>query len=124
MVNVALLISLATVFIVSSPTAEAWVETDDGAAVLLADACDEGDGYTRHIIYVDPTLSSQSNDSVTLSRIIGNVASSSDIPEQYSSQNIAEVFRFSPELYLALLSEGRDYSGNTFNSILSLPPAF
>ncbi len=60
---------------------------------------------------------------VNLNRTVGNVAYASDIPEPYTSTNIAEVFRFSPEFYLALLSVNQDEYGGRFDSILSLPPA-
>jgi len=58
---------------------------------------------------------------VQLLRSIGNVPNAGIAPEPYTSANIAEVFRFSPELYLALLSEGQP--DGTFDAILSLPPA-
>ncbi len=41
--------------------------------------------------------------------------------ESYTSSNIAEVFRFSPELYLALLSVGG--GEGRFDALLTLPPA-
>jgi hypothetical protein len=44
--------------------------------------------------------------------------------EESTSNNISEVFIFSPELYLALLSEGSISNSGKFDSLLSLPPAF
>jgi hypothetical protein len=60
---------------------------------------------------------------VKLHRTVGNIMSSS-AGEPAGSPTIAEVFQFSPELYLALLSEGmKATSTSKFDSILSLPPA-
>ncbi len=60
---------------------------------------------------------------IKLLRTSGNILSAATAPEPYSSANIAEVFRFSPELYLAMLSsEGNKIKGK-FDSVLSLPPA-
>jgi hypothetical protein len=61
--------------------------------------------------------------SVELLRVKGSVGTST-AQEGGGSDNIAEAFIFSPELYLALLSEGSANTGAKFDSILSLPPAF
>ena len=59
-----------------------------------------------------------------LLRINGNIgATGIQFPELYDSTNIAEVFRFSPELYLALISDGYYENTGNFDSLLSLPPA-
>lgn len=60
---------------------------------------------------------------VYMLRMNGNITSAVPGPEAYTSANIAEVFRFSPELYLALLSEGKGQNDGVFDAILSLPPA-
>jgi hypothetical protein len=57
---------------------------------------------------------------VHLLRTNGNIESGLR-GEPYGSGNIAEVFRFSPEMYLALLSNAG--GSGRFDSILSLPPA-
>ncbi|MCA9346320.1 hypothetical protein KC960_02420 [Candidatus Saccharibacteria bacterium] len=57
---------------------------------------------------------------VKLMRTNGNILSAGT-PETTGSANIAESFNFSPELYLALLSENGATS--RFDAILSLPPA-
>lgn len=57
---------------------------------------------------------------VHLLRTNGNIQSGV-AGEPYTSANIAEVFRFSPEMYLALLSNSG--GSGRFDSILSLPPA-
>lgn len=57
---------------------------------------------------------------VHLLRTNGNIQNGTPA-EPYTSANIAEVFRFSPEMYLALLSDGS--GAGRFDSILSLPPA-
>jgi hypothetical protein len=44
------------------------------------------------------------------------------VAEDPSSASIAEVFRFSPELYLALLTEVEDGTVG-FDAIMILPPA-
>ena len=59
---------------------------------------------------------------VHLLRSNGNIASGiAGEPYNPLNMNIAEVFRFSPEMYLALLSNGG--GSGRFDSILSLPPA-
>lgn len=60
---------------------------------------------------------------IILLRSSGNLQTAVSAPEPYSSANIAEVFRFSPELYLAMLSSGAKETMGKFDSVLSLPPA-
>jgi hypothetical protein len=60
---------------------------------------------------------------IRLLRSNGNLQSAVNAPEPYSSANIAEVFRFSPELYLAMLSSRSTENMGKFDSVLSLPPA-
>lgn len=60
---------------------------------------------------------------VHLLRINGNIGNALAAPENYDSANIAESFRFSPELYLALISAGQGKNTGQFDSIKSLPPA-
>ncbi len=64
------------------------------------------------------------SDKVELQRIIGTIGSSNP-GESSNEPHIAESFVFSPELYLALLSESKNnFHGTNFDSIISLPPAF
>jgi len=59
-----------------------------------------------------------------LLRILGDVSSAPLPPEPSSSATIAEVFRFSPELYLSLLGDSTIQNTiGSFDSIVSLPPA-
>lgn len=60
---------------------------------------------------------------VHLLRTFGNVGSAPVAPELYNSANIGEVFRFSPELYLAMISGGYGSAVGQFDSIKTLPPA-
>ena len=60
---------------------------------------------------------------VHLLRTRGNVGSAPVAPELYDSANTAEVFRFSPELYLAMISGGYSSAVGQFDSIKTLPPA-
>ncbi|MCA9328535.1 hypothetical protein KC959_02090, partial [Candidatus Saccharibacteria bacterium] len=56
-------------------------------------------------------------------RAVGNLGAGT-VAEGAGSGNVAEVFNFSPELYLALIAEGRSNVNGKFDAILSLPPAF
>jgi hypothetical protein len=60
---------------------------------------------------------------VQLLRTAGNVATAPAAPELASSANIAEVFNFSPELYLALIAQGKGAASAEFDGVLSLPPS-
>lgn len=60
---------------------------------------------------------------VHLLRTTGNVATAVAGAEPANSANIAEVFRFSPELYLALVAQGKGAASAEFDGVLSLPPA-
>lgn len=60
---------------------------------------------------------------VNLLRFHGNIAFAPNAPEPYNSGEIAETFRFSPELYLALTTMGGGAANVEFDAITSLPPS-
>ena len=60
---------------------------------------------------------------VHLLRLNGNIGNAPAAPEPYNSTQQAETFRFSPELYLALLSQGGGSAAVEFDAIQTLPPA-
>jgi hypothetical protein len=60
---------------------------------------------------------------VHLLRINGNIGNAPAAPDAYNSGQQAETFRFSPELYLALISQGGPTTSVEFDAIQTLPPA-
>jgi hypothetical protein len=62
---------------------------------------------------------------IYLNRSLGNYRNPTvGVPENADDNDIAEVFNFSPELYMALMVQGRSNVNGKFDSILSLPPSF
>ncbi len=59
-----------------------------------------------------------------LDRVVGSVGGSQGTAESVATTNAAEVFNFSPEMYLAIYDDGQSGGSSvSFDSILSLPPA-
>lgn len=60
---------------------------------------------------------------VHLLRVFGNMGTAQVGAEPATSGNIAEVFRYSPEIYMALIGIGKGAAAAEFDGIITLPPA-
>lgn len=60
---------------------------------------------------------------VELLRLFGNIGFAQLGAEPATSNNIAEVFRFSPELYMSLIGVGKGAATTEFDGMITLPPA-